>query len=489
MKKSYLFLYCLCISWISVYAQEQSTCEQNIEKAKELLTDNSPFNNQEVIFNLVAPCADAGDTDAENLLGIFYLNGVGTEINEAKAYELISSAAAKNHVNAQYNLGRMYKYGVGCPLDFEKAVEYFEKANQQGNQRAAYSLGYMYYKGLGVAQDYEKAVYWFEHSEDPMAKHFLGLCYYQGYGVEADEDKALGILLTNNIVNSATLIHYIEDNQKENIANEVAQALDTNTSEEDENDVATVITTEVEDFEYKEVATPEDMQGDWTGRIVQYDWSGKTIERVLPIEVSFGSENGQEATLNYLFLEENKKEIIALIEEDYLYFQTPFTFTLDKLYSSNPKELTLDYQVLSMHFKKQVIAEQPYLIGMIDTYIKNWKEYGQPTSIVLKRLDNAIDLDMLTVLAAQEDQFIKLYPVPIVNQLTVQYDLEVATNVHIELVSLYTNHSILIAPSSMQQAGEHTYTVPISGDIPSGMYVVRLTAGNQLYTRLITKEN
>ncbi len=74
--------------------------------------------------------------------------------------------------------------------------------------------------------------------------------------------------------------------------------------------------------------------------------------------------------------------------------------------------MTLDYELLSIHFKKQIIGKHTYLTGKIDSYIKNWKEYGQPTSIVLKRLDNDIDLEMLNALVAQEDQFIKLYPNP-----------------------------------------------------------------------------
>ncbi len=487
--KNSCFITILCLLFfVFSYAQETTSCEQNIEKAKELLSDNSPFNNEEVLFKMISDCAELGDAEAENLLGVFYINGVGTEKNLTKAYELISRAASKNNAKAQYNLGRMYKKGEGVSIDFQKAIDWFEKAKEQGNQRATYSLGYMYYKGLGVEQDYQKALYWFRNSDDHMAKHFLGLSYYQGYGVTADEEKALEILLTNNIVNSATLIKYIQNNQKQKNEKAVEMALNTNTEKPNQNDIAEVITTEANNYRHKEEANIEDMQGDWVGRLIQYDWSGAVIERVLPIEMSFDSENDSLININYSFLKEEKR-IAASKKQDYLYFKTPFNFRLNKLYSSNPRELTLDYELLSIHFKKQIIGNHTYLTGKIDSYIKNWKEYGQPTSIVLKRLDNDIDIEMLNALAAQEDQFIKLYPIPLKNQLTIQYELESDTNVQIELVGLYANRSIIIAPASLQKAGKHTYNVPISGNIPEGIYVVRLTAGNRLYTRLITKEN
>ncbi|MDO5968372.1 hypothetical protein Q4Q35_00995 [Flavivirga aquimarina] len=475
------------MSWYTAYSQD-STCDNDLEKAKNLLAENSPFDDSAVIFKLVEPCALNGNSAAENLLGVLYLKGIGTPVDEATAFKYISSGAEKGHATAQYNLGRMYKTGAGCAINFNKAIDWFKKSSTNGNQRATYSLGYMYYKGLGVEQNYQQAIQWFKNSEDPMAKHFLGLCYYQGYGVPADENKALEILLTNTIINSKTLVSYIQNNQKENTDTAVEEAL--NDISNNNTNLEAAITTPIETLQEQEPVTVEDVIGDWEGKLIQYDWSGNKIERILPIELSFkGSDKSMD--VNYSILEQ-QDTIIASFQDDYLYFKTPFNFTLDKLYSSNPKELSLDYGVLSINLKKQVISNSIYLIGTVDTYIDNWMEYGQPTRIILKpkhEADNSEDEALLLALAAQEDQFIKLYPVPFVNQLTVQYQLEMVANVYVELVSINGGNPIVVVPTTHQDPGNYTYAVPVNPSLPEGLYVVRLFAGNQLYTRLIIKDN
>lgn len=492
MKKYYFILLYFSVSYGSVFSQA-SDCETANVKAKEILSKHSPFSDADEIFNLVYPCALTGQADAENFLGILYLNGIGVESDISAAFTFIESAANKGNANAQYNLGRMYKTGVGCAIDFEQAMYWFEKATEKGHQRAAYSLGYMNYKGLGVPQNYPQALYWFERSEDPMAQHFLGLSHYLGYGTPVDETKALEILLTNDIVNSKTLLTYIQKNQRETNNQVVEAELASNTeaaaSESPESivDLEVAATTPLDDLPASEAVTPEDLQGDWVGKLIQYDWSGKKIERILPIELSFN----ESLAIDYVFLGQ-EHHIESSLQDDYLYFKTPFNFTVDKLYSSIPNELSLDYELFSMNLKNQTILDRNYLIGSVDTFIINWSEYGQPTRIILKPKGVAISEEeevMLMALAAQEDQFIKLYPVPFTDQLTVQYQLETAANVYIELIGITGGAPTIIAPSQYKQPGDYTHTVPVSSRLQKGLYVVRLLAGNQLYTRLIIKAN
>lgn len=491
MKNTYVILCCLGLLCCSARAQK-SSCEDQVERAKRLLTENSPFNDASVVFKLVEPCARAGDPAAENVLGMCYLYGIGTDMDETLAFAHMSSAAAKGYATAQYNLGRMYKTGTGCEISFDKAMDCFQKSSANGNQRAAYALGYMYYKGLGVWQDYQKAVHWFKNSEDPMAKHFLGLCYYQGYGVSPDEDKALEILLTNDIVNSATLVTYIQNNQKEDTEGSVEEELGSYAAEMNTStyDMETGISSPLEGLYDQEMVTKEDILGDWEGKLVQYDWSGSKIERILPLEISFKDLDGRLEVNNSL--QDSQQNIPASFLDDYLYFDDPFRFTLDKLYSSDPKELALDYEVLSLHLKKQMISNRSYLIGAMDTYIENWKEYGQPTRIILRPKNgdySGNDDEMLMALAAQEDTFIKLYPVPFVDQLTIQYELEVGAQVYMELVSLNGTHTTVLVPAVYKAPGYYMHTVPVDPSLPEGLYAVRLIAGGQLYTRMIIKDN
>ncbi|WFO15826.1 T9SS type A sorting domain-containing protein [Cellulophaga baltica 4] len=212
----------------------------------------------------------------------------------------------------------------------------------------------------------------------------------------------------------------------------------------------------------------------------------------MPIEYS-ATLNKKRIDLNYTFLNKQKNSRAAL-EDDFLYFKKPFKFTLDKLYSSDTKELTLDYEILSIKFKKQTILGKTYLIGAVDTYIENWQEYGQPFRIILKSKsddNDSIDEDdeAILALAAQEQYFIKLYPVPFSDQITFQYHLNSAVDVKVELRNINGGSTITLAPFKHQEPGDYTYTVPVNSSLPQGLYVVRLQEGANLHTRLIVKSN
>ena len=487
MKKQKLFF--LLFFSFTLITLSQNSCEEKVNEAKKLLFENSPFTDGETIFELVANCANKGNTEAEALLGLLYLKGIGTINNDDLAFKYISKAANRGFANAQYNLGRLYKYGVGCDLDFKEAVKWFKNATENGNQRAAYSLGYMYYKGIAVAQDYRNAIYWFEQSDDYMAQHYLGLSYYLGYGVAPNEDKALEILLTNPIPNSETLVTYIENNKKEKIEQGVSQVIEENDAElENDLNIETTVTNSSTSSSMKEI-NKEEIIGEWEGKFIQYDWSGKTIVRIVPINLSFTVNEDSFDVTSYF--EEENLSLNAIWQDDNLYFKNPFNFTLDKLFSHTPEKLTLDYRLLSLKFKKQIISNHTYLLANADTYIDEWKEYGRPSRIILKQKGNtsSLDEDLLAALAAQEEQFIKLYPVPFKNQLTVQYQLDVASTVYVELVSINGSNPIIIKPNELQQQGDYIYNISVNDNLPNGLYVVRLIAGNKVHTRLITKEN
>ena len=58
-----------------------------------------------------------------------------------------------------------------------------------------------------------------------------------------------------------------------------------------------------------------------------------------------------------------------------------------------------------------------------------------------------------------------------------------------ELVSVNGGSPIIIKANEIQQPGDYMYTIIVNDNLPNGLYVVRLLAGNQVHTRLITKEN
>lgn len=487
MKNMILLLSSYSIALMGFCVHAQNDCETIIEQAETILFKNSPFIDQSELVSLLQPCAVDGNAQAENYLGLVYLKGIGTKKDAQKAFKHIYSAALKGYPNAQYNLGRLYKYGLGCELSFDAAIQWFETATANGNQRAAYSLGYMYFKGFGVPQDYKKSVYWFEKSDDPMAKHFLAICNYFGYGTPINEQRAVELLTANPTLNSKTFLTYVKANLRTSNEDVVAQNIHATTD-------ATHIKPNVVEMSaatdtYKTPLTEQDLQGEWVGKLVEYDWSGTRIVRVSPLALAFETENNNVQIAGTIA--NQHKEATAQFDNSTLYVDSDTSFTLKKLYSSTPHALTLDYTLFSMALEKTTFQNQDYLVGAMDTFILSWTEYGNPMRVVLKPKDaqGSINMDMIEALAAQKDQFIKLYPVPFYDSLTVQYQLETTSQVFVELYSLHGSDSITILPTTLQQAGDYTYTIPVSPGLAGGLYVVRLIAGNQTYTRMVIKDD
>ena len=59
----------------------------------------------------------------------------------------------------------MYHYGLGTPVDNDKAFEYFDKAASQGIHQAEYHLGIHYRDGRGVTKNNDIANYWFKKAK------------------------------------------------------------------------------------------------------------------------------------------------------------------------------------------------------------------------------------------------------------------------------------------------------------------------------------
>ena len=79
----------------------------------------------------------------------------------ATALRLWRPLADQGHADAQNYLGLMYLDGEGVPEDYAAAVSWFRKAAEQGHAIAQTNLGDMYATGRGVAQAYVQAHMWF----------------------------------------------------------------------------------------------------------------------------------------------------------------------------------------------------------------------------------------------------------------------------------------------------------------------------------------
>ena len=105
--------------------------------------------------------ANAGDADAQWLLGYAYEIGQGVPQDYRQAAAWYRKATDQGDANAQHSLGLAYELGQGVPQDYAQAAAWYRKAAEQGNTGAQINLGVMYRNGRGVPQDYVEAHKWY----------------------------------------------------------------------------------------------------------------------------------------------------------------------------------------------------------------------------------------------------------------------------------------------------------------------------------------
>ncbi|CAI2185140.1 18568_t:CDS:1, partial [Funneliformis geosporum] len=65
-------------------------------------------------------------------LGDCYIQGIGTSVDERRAFELYLKAANMNYNVAQYNVAICFEDGIGTTKNKEKANEWYKKAAANG---------------------------------------------------------------------------------------------------------------------------------------------------------------------------------------------------------------------------------------------------------------------------------------------------------------------------------------------------------------------
>ncbi len=80
-----------------------------------------------------------------------YLNGVGTQKDERRAFEYMRSAANDGDDAAMLQLGKYYEDGIGRNKNGRQAFECFSKAAEMGNADAMYRVAISYGTGIGTA--------------------------------------------------------------------------------------------------------------------------------------------------------------------------------------------------------------------------------------------------------------------------------------------------------------------------------------------------
>jgi localization factor PodJL len=134
----------------------------------------------------LAAQANIGNPKAELLLGLDYLDGQGTAVNEAEAARWLERAASQGNALAQYRLGTLYERGRGVPADGTKAIQLYGAAAKLGNLKAMHNLAVAYAEGTNVKKDPAQAALWFTRAANfglADSEFNLAVLYERGLGV------------------------------------------------------------------------------------------------------------------------------------------------------------------------------------------------------------------------------------------------------------------------------------------------------------------
>lgn len=112
------------------------------------------------------PLAEAGNVEAQYLLGLGYERGLAEAVDRRAAARWYRQAADAGHAKAAYRLALLLLRGDSVAEDSSGAYQYFTQAAKSEYPEAYYYLGYMYERGLGVSINEATALHHFEKAAE-----------------------------------------------------------------------------------------------------------------------------------------------------------------------------------------------------------------------------------------------------------------------------------------------------------------------------------
>jgi len=105
------------------------------------------------LFRVWLKSAEAGNADAQRVVGDFYMRGKGVERSPAEGERWLNASIEQGNAAAMVLLGGRILENLNEPARFPAAVNLFLRAATLGNIDAEYNLGVCLRRGLGVEKD------------------------------------------------------------------------------------------------------------------------------------------------------------------------------------------------------------------------------------------------------------------------------------------------------------------------------------------------
>ncbi len=400
-----------------------------------------------------------------NVLGIAYLHGIGVEADTIKAVDYFEKSGEAGYKLSYHNLGMYYKYATDGKQDYKKAYETFTKGANAGSVSCRYNKGFMLYKGLGCEQDYAASIEEFRKAADtdhPASLFMLGLCYRNGYGVEVDTARANFYLKRAAILDCPDAMEELLKEQPENSCERISLGED-NLSE---------IPEKMPRIDPYIPNSKKEIEGDYTGYLVTYDWSGKNVLSETPMRVSLQNINDSVDCTLYI-VNDTIKTKAKLTKNGNLLFNKEEVCRYDRYSSTYSARYVFDNADISYVGNS--------ITGQLRLFSLDEQEPERPMYVCMKKKTGLQD--------GSEDYNNKIYsyPNPYTDMVTLKFELEEA--VSSAKICLYTQVGVNKQNYSVGalSAGEHSFN--IVPDPQENSYVVYVLAGNKKYRTIIFKKH
>lgn len=375
---------------------------------------------------------------AYNALGVMYLKGEGTTQSYDTAFALFVKAAQLHNLNALCNMGLMFQRGMGVRQNFHKAYLLYKHAADSNFVKAYYLTGYMLYKGFGVKQDYTKAIEYFKKGDakgDANCSYMMGCCNMYGYGVTQDFNNAKGYYTHALQRGHGWVEDIIENHAMDSVIRHPhlnpSSLIDVKLHRLNENKILINGNT----------ISVDSLQGEWSGNIYTYDWSGTMIEKKKYMTLTLHQANG--------LLEGT----ISIGGSQRVTFQAKISGKMWNVVHADSVS-TLKYTLKALFCKATKQDDMIMLTGNLIRYEKVTNEPLRPTCFILDKKSDVASQD--TTFAIR-----KLYPNPFDNQLHIDFTVKKADNISFEIHDVMGN-CLYKMPAAQYIPGDYSVTIDVS---------------------------
>ena len=119
------------------------------------------LNESKPNFSDILTKAEAGESEAQKIVGNHYLNGGNVEQDLSKAFDWYKKSALQSNPKAIYNIGYLYATGSGVEKNLTTALSWYERAANLGFARAQHIAGMYFIKGWAGERDFDKSYEYF----------------------------------------------------------------------------------------------------------------------------------------------------------------------------------------------------------------------------------------------------------------------------------------------------------------------------------------